>query len=393
MIQQPMININYNHIFQQITESLHHYYRLDVSVKTANGSNLFPEHQTSKFNGVTSYTIRFNPKVKTILSLYNRAMSDGEDIGETINLYTLFHAFLELNDYTNARKYLDAFCKEIDRLNLTHRSSEIQNEANVQILIQIYFLLMHEAFHTIFKHSSTTKSQAFDTTRELLRDIKTELDDQLSHISNKELLAHPKTQTHLSALIPSSLPQQEQKHMEAQLRKELEVHPYSTEYIDRLLNGEDEVLLEEMTCDRQAWLNLLSIFQEEDISAEDILLIHKQIFVVFCAMDFNFNLQSQYRPSCRNKYEYNGSRVVLRHKAFKTLLRQYNPETDRLINSQYLELHQGLEAIYRTSILGILNYENDFALLHQMYKSQSYKADCNLSLRLEKEMAKVADKL
>ncbi len=388
------MNINYSHIFQQIADSLHHYYGLHVNMETANGSNLFPLVKTATSNGVTTYTIRFNPKVITILSLYNRAMSDGEDIGETVNLYMLFHAFLELNGYADARRQLNAFCKELDRLNLTYRTPEAQEDANAQILLQVFYLLLHEAFHTIFKHSPESKAMAIDTTRELLLDMKNELTDQLSLISNEELLAHPKTQKHLSALIPPSLSQHERKEMEIQLRKELESHPYSAEYIDSLLNGEDEVLLEEMACDRQAWLNFLSTFQEdEDLTPEDVLQLHHWLFVAFCAMNFNSNLQSQYRPSCYGKYEYNGSRVVFRHNAFKTLLRQYNPDAYRLVTTQYLDLNQGLEAIFRTSILGIFKYQNDFALLHQMYQAQSNRIEYDLEVQLENEMAKAIDQL
>ena len=388
------MEFNLNNIFKQITDSLYHYYGLHVTVKTANGSNLFPEHRAVTSNGSTTYTIRFNHKVITILSLYNRAMSNGEDIGETVNLYTLFHAFLELNDYTDAKRQLNAFRRELERLNLTHRTPEMQEEADAQILLQIYYLLLHEAFHTIFNHSPALKAIAIDTTRELLLDLKNEMVDQLSHISNKELLSHPKIQKRLSALIPYSLSQHEREEMEKQLRKELEAHPYSTEYIDSLLNGEDKILLQEIACDRQAWLNLLSMFQNDDVlSPEDVLQLHRAIFVAFCAMNFNFNLQSQYRPACRSKYEYNGNRVVFRHRAFKTLLRHYNPDAYQLVTTQYLDLYQGLETIFRTSILSIFKYQNDFALLYQMHQEQSNKTDYDLYMQIENEMIKVADKL
>lgn len=50
-----------------------------------------------------------SPTVQTIFSLYNLAMGDGVDIGETVCRYALFHAFLELDDYEVARRHLDAF--------------------------------------------------------------------------------------------------------------------------------------------------------------------------------------------------------------------------------------------------------------------------------------------
>lgn len=387
------MNIDYNHIFRQIADSLHHYYGLHVTVKIAYGADLFPKYNAVTTDGNITYIIWFNPKVETILSLYNRAMSDGEDIGEAVNRYMLFNAFLELDDYISAERQLNVFRQELDRLSLTHRTSETQKEAEGQILLQIYYILLHEAFHIIFKHSTESKAMAMATTHELLCDMKDELTDQLSLISNEELLSHPKTKEHLSALIPTSLPQEEREEMEAQLRKEMESHPYSTEYIDLLLHGEDEVLVEEMTCDRQAWLNLVSMIQDDGTTPEDLLELHQWIFVVFCAMDFNHNLQAQYRPSLHVKYEYDGRRVVFRHKAFKTLLRQYHPDTYRLVTTQYLDLNKGLEAIFSTSTLGIIKYQEDFAHLYQIYQEKTNLPDLHRFQQLEKEMAEAADKL
>lgn len=387
------MNIDYSSIFQQITNSLHHYYGIHVTVKIIHGANLFPKYNAVTTDNTTNYIIWFNPKVDTILSLYNRAMSDGEDIGEAVNRYMLFNAFLELDDYINARRQLNAFHQEVNRLNLIHHTPEAHNEAKGQILLQIYYILLHEAFHIIFNHSPELKEMAIATTFELLNDMKIEIIDQLSLVSNEELLSHPKTKEHLSALIPPSLPQQEREEMEAQLHKELENNPYTTEYIDDLLHGQDEVLLEEMTCDRQAWLNLVSMIQDDGVTSEDILELHQYIFVVFCAMDFNHNLQSQYRPSLYVKYKYDGRRVVFRHKAFKNLLRHYNPDTYRLVTTQYLDLNKGLEAIFRISTLGIIKYQDDFVNLHQMYLSKSNLPDLHQFQQLEKDMAKVADGL
>lgn len=387
------MNIDYNHIFQQIANSLHYYYGLHVTMKITHGANLFPKFNAVTTNGTTTYTIWFNPKVETILALYNRAMSNNEDIGEAVNLYMLFNAFLELDDYPSAKRQLNAFRQELNHLNLTHRTPEAQEEAKGQILLQMYYILLHESFHIIFKHSPESKAMAMETTRELLRDMKDELTDQLSLISNEELLSHPKTKEHLSALIPPSLPQQEREIMEAQLRKELELHPYSTEYIDNLLNGDDDVLLEEMSCDRQAWLNFVSMVQDDGATPEDILQFHQWFFVVFCAMNFNHNLQSQYRPSLNVKYKYDGNRVVFRHSAFKTLLRHYNPDTYRLVTTQYLDLNKGLEAIFRTSTLGIFKYQDDFVLLHHIYQAKSNLPDLHQFQQLEKEMAEAANGL
>lgn len=387
------MNIDHNHIFRQIANSLRHYYGIQAVSEISRGADMFPESKAVETGGQTGYAIRFNPKVQTVLSFYNLAMSNGADIGETVCHYALFHAFQELDDYEGARRHLDAFSREVQRLHLDCRTRDQREEMRGQILVQLYFIMLHESFHIIFRHSPESGKMAADTTRELLRDMKNELADQLSHVTNDELLSHPKTQEHLSALIPPTLPQEDREAMMARMWCEMKSHPYSTDYIDQLLTGSDDVLLEELACDRQAWLNFVDMAVADGCSAKDLLQIHLWFFIVFCAMEFNHVLLSQYRPTLHARYSYDGKRVVLRHKAFKTLLRQYNPDVYKLVNHQYLELHKGMEAIFRTATLGIYRYREDFIRLHAIYMDRTVNPvlpDIRQLRQLEAEMEAVA---
>ncbi len=383
-------------MFGQIARSLHHYHGIRAVSEVAHGADMFPESKTVTTDGQVSYAIRFNPKVQTVLSLYNLAMGEGMDVGETVCHYALFHAFLELDDYEGASRHLDAFRQETGRLRINGRTQEQKEEARGQVLVQLYFIMLHESFHIIFRHSPESGMSAAETTRDLLRDMKAELEDQLSLITEDELLSHPKTRQHLDALIPSGLPREEREEMAAKMREEMKSHPYSTDYIDRLTDGSDSVLLEELACDRQAWLNFVDMAVSDGCAAKDLLQFHLWFFIVFCAMDFNHVLQSQYRPAVHARYKYDGRRVVIRHKAFKTLLRQYNPDVYRLIDHQYLELHKGLEAIFRTATLGINRYQEDLArlcILHQERTANPVLPDIRTLHRLEAEMEEVAGAL
>ena len=75
---------------------------------------------------------------------------------------------------------------EVQRLHLDRRSPEQREEARGQVLVQLYFTMLHESFHIIFRHSPESAKMAAETTRELLRDMKDELADQLSLITNDE---------------------------------------------------------------------------------------------------------------------------------------------------------------------------------------------------------------
>ena len=64
-------------------------------------------------------------------------------------------------------------------------------------------------------------------------------------------------------------------------------------------------------------------------------------------------------------------RMVLRHKAFKALLRQYNPEVYKLLKSEYLDLSYELEAIYSSAVTALHRH----AMICHAFTPSTRKAD------------------
>lgn len=383
------MKVDYKTPLQVTVRSLQHYHQIEAQVEETRGTDFFPE---AEFSGDTGTVLRFNPKVQTILALYNHAMSNGCDTGETIVRYILFHAAMETDRYDLARTHLDRFRKEVSRLGLAELLNEAREEAGAQLLIQLYFTLFHESFHIILHHHPDERRTALATTRELLLDIKAEWEDGLSLVSEGELLNHPKTKQHMDALIPKELPESERQEMKEFLWKQLSANRISPEYIDRVLKS-DPILMEEITCDRQAWLNLLPILQGDGATDQDILQIHLWLFVIFNAMDFNKVLQTQFIPSYHGRDNYDSMRVMLRHKAFKALLRQYSPDVYQLLKSEYLDLNDGLEAIYRSSVMALYCYADDLAQLYSEYQRGDTRPDFAQYNRLNEEMTEATQML
>lgn len=376
------MRVDYKTLLQVTARSLRHYHQIETQVEETRGTDFFPEAEIS---GETGYVLRFNPKVQAILALYNLAMSRGCDTGEAVVRYVLFHAALETDRYDLARIHLDGFREEISRLGQAGVSEDAREEAGAQLLIQLYFTLFHESFHIILHHHPDERRTALATTRELLLDIKAEWEDGLSLVSEEELLNHPKTRQRVEAMVLKELPESERQAMMEFLWKQLSANRLSPEYIDKVLQS-DPTLVEEITCDRQAWLNLLPILQGDGATDRDILQIHLWLFIVFNAMDFNKVLQTQFIPSFHERDHYDGMRVVLRHKAFKALLRQYSPEVYRLLKSDYLDLQTGLEAIYRSSIMALHRYAEDLARLYDGYQRGDARPDFAQHKRLNEAM-------
>lgn len=383
------MKVDYKTPLQVTMRSLQHYHQIEAQVEEPRGTDFFPE---AEFSGEIGTVLRFNPKVQTILALYNHAMSKGCDTGEAVVRYVLFHAALEADRYDLAHTHLGGFRKEVSRLGLTELSENAREEADAQLLIQLYFTLFHESFHIILHHHPDERRTALATTRELLLDIKAEWKDGLSLVSEEELLNHPKTKKHIEAMIPKGLPESERQEMKEFLWKQLSANRILPEYIDRVLQS-DPTLVEEITCDRQAWLNLLPILQGDGATDRDILQIHLWVFVIFNAMDFNKVLQTQFIPSYHGRDNYDGMRVVLRHKAFKVLLRQYSPDVYQLLKSDYLDLQSGLEAIYRSSVMALYCYADDLAQLYSEYQRGDTRPDFAQYNRLNEEMTEATQML
>lgn len=116
-------------------------------------------------------------------------------------------------------------------------------------------------------------------------------------------------------------------------------------------------------------------------------------FTVFNAMDFYKRLLSNYVPALYEKYHYDGRKVLLRHKAFKALLRQYSPDVDKIIKKEYVELHKGLEAIYRSSIMAFKNFGQDMAEIYACYRKGFQLPDIKRHTELTRAMEEAADVL
>lgn len=367
------MKIDYHTPLQVIANSLKHYHDLTVKVEETFGMDFFPSNEAVNENGKPIYVLKFNPRVQDILTLYNLALERGYDTGKAIVHYTLFYAFLETDNYKEAHRHLDAFRSEIANMPTVIYGAEERAEDNGQLLIQLFFVLYHEAFHIIFRHNPEARKASLATTRELLKDIKTEWEDLNSMAADEEMMKHPKVKQSIADLVPQALSQEEQNAWKAQIRKNMSKDIFPADYIDEVLNG-DDTLLEEISCDRQAWLNLLPLFKENGATPEDMLHLHLYMFAIFNAMDYNKNLMSELIPAKHEGYQYNGKRVVLRHKAFKALLRQYSPEVDKVITTEYNDLQKGLTSIFRSSIMAFYQYGED---LHEMFlKSEKNAMPC-----------------
>ena len=365
---------------------MRHYHHIIVEPEEVDGTNFFPSIHSDEAANAATCALRYNPKVQAVLALYNLSMQRSVSTGDAIVHYVLFHAFLEVDGYDGASRHLAAFRRQLASVLTPSLSAEEQEEADAQVLLQLYFILFHESFHIILRQDPKTYETAIDTTRKLLLDISAELDDMHATVSSEELFSHPKTRQHIHAMIPDELSDESRCEMESHIRENLSHDYLNSGYIAYVLES-DPTLVEEITCDRQAWLNLVSILQTDGATDSDLLSVHLWTFTVLNAMVFNKVLQNQFFPAQHDRSRYDGYRVLLRHKAFKALLRQYHTEIEKTITTEYLDLHKGLESIFCSSVMALECYADDLQQIYSRHQAGNHLPDFARNRHLENEMS------
>ena len=69
----------------------------------------------------------------------------------------------------------------------------------------------------------------------------------------------------------------------------------------------------------------------------------------------------------------------------------YMLETEQV--AEYLDLNKGLEAIFRSTVIGLQKYESDFRLLYQIDHTDLDRYNENLRNQLEDEMSVIVNLL
>ena len=165
------MKVDYNIPLQVVANSMRHYHHIIVEPEEVNGTDFFPSIHSDEAANAATCALRYNPKVPTVLALYNLSMQRSVSTGDAIVHYILFHAFLEVDDYDGASRHLAAFRRHLADVASPLLSAEEQEEADAQVLLQLYFILFHESFHIILRQAPKTYETAIDTTRQLLLDI------------------------------------------------------------------------------------------------------------------------------------------------------------------------------------------------------------------------------
>ena len=108
-------------------------------------------------------------------------------------------------------------------------------------------------------------------------------------------------------------------------------------------------------------------------------------------MDFNKVLQNQFVPARHDRSHYDCYWVLLRHNAFKALLRQFHAKIENTITTEYLDLHKDFESIFRS--MALERYADDLSQIYSRHQAGNHQPDLARHRRLENKMSEDAKPL
>lgn len=375
---------NFDAIVQLVVKSLNDQHKIDVKFQERYGEEFFPEND-SPIEGCSSYTtINYNRRAEVLLSLYNLALFDGNNTAKAISHYVLFHIFSGLLNYDNAEVHLHAFQQELKKVRSLHMMKEREEMIDTQIL----FTLLHEAYHILFQYDSSLKMQAFETEKSRMQDIQTELSEALNLITFKELISHPKIVARTKSLIPSSLNPKTQQDMQAEMLRALFENFITPEDYNPIISGENFHFLEELTCDRMAWLYIIELLKTSKSQHEEICKTHLWLYVTLNAMQFDWVLNTMYSKQKHSRI-YKPKEFVIRQKSFKTLSRHYLSDIyEESFAKQYLLIADHLDNVFKESVAYIMDNQEEFSKLYSsettsfnQMKHKNLKQEMNITVQ------------
>ena len=372
-------------IFEKIRKTLSTFNNLELSFRQLKGVQLFPSFDVieSLNTGSISYEIRYNPRIDYVLKLYNLALFNNLDISNALYHYILFNAYIECDDYVNAENQLNHVIDakvELDKLNVSITSDEEECDT----FIQKYFMLLHEAVHCVLIHESNNRNIYIDDTIRYLKDV-SDFESALE-ITNDDIINHPSFKKHIEAIIPKEFPE-ELKNKYENYYTETVISKQDELFIGYLINNEH--FLEEVTCDRLAWINMMNLCKPEETELSELIEIHKRIIAALYIMSFNESTIQSITPGSREKYIYPSHFINIRHKALKRLL-EFRLLKNNLSKSPYKSVDQRIEMIFRGFIRN-MGIHNDVSILSQ-YDTTSTKRNRAIYSRLNSTMEELLSK-
>lgn len=154
-------DINY---YKGMTAKLNEVLHLDIRLRPATASVVLPQVELG------GQIIRLNPKLETMILLFDMSLHNQSLSGRTVNRFILYHLLLRKGQYSDAGKMLQLLSQDVSAL-----KQPVGNASSVTtidtLLLQTSFALCHEVSHIYFRCNPAKRTEEVEGVRDIIDDI------------------------------------------------------------------------------------------------------------------------------------------------------------------------------------------------------------------------------
>ena len=353
-----MINL-YNELFAIAQKVFNYEFKDTLLTEEEYGTTLFPHLKSSEDDdGTKRHTLFFNSRVETVLALYNIAVVRNINIGNALAYYILFYECISLDEYDHARAFFTRFSEEVKRLQLKEKMEEMRYETNSFIRYQVLFTLFHEISHEYYRQYGKSHDIATATSKKVLESLR----GPYTKIFTEENFAKAMMRDDVKNFILSQIPEGcSDEEMRRVVEENVTLYHYLADlstYIGQLLNDKDQQFLDEISCDRYAFIIFMRWAKRQRLPQDKTSLLHDILYVAVNAMDNVKVLQTYCNPPRgAREMPYDPRQIVLRQRALITNRLLFQGKKYQEVDEYYKELNTTLEGLMVTALTTMRSHE------------------------------------
>lgn len=267
-------DINY---YKGMTAKLNEVLHLDIQLRPATAFVVLPEAELS------GQVIRFNPKLETMMLLFDLSLQSKTLSSRAVNRFLLYHLHLGKGHYSDAGKMLQLLSQDVSALKQPVGKASSGTTIDT-LLLQTSFALCHEVSHIYFRCNPAKRTEEVEGVRGIIDDITRHFGQGLNMLPRWMRAIWPK-----STLLDID-----------------DAFDYSSDKIN-------DNLCEEIACDILAYNLVMNVMLASGFSREEMTIEGANISMVIDFVETYKQLEDAYLNSRKDIQHHNVRINTLRH--------------------------------------------------------------------------------
>lgn len=317
------------------------------SYKEALDTTLFPHLKKKTRGNEVEYVLYFNNHLDIVLALYDAGIFSGVNTANAIVLYVLFLECIYRDNYDEARFYLDEFKYVMNEVGIKEKTREARIGCSTVLYYQTLFLLLHEYSHIFYQNNEKITQIANQTTFMNLEKLRYDYESIQTEKEMLKAFERVKDKVDWGYVLKDCKTEEERKAAINGILDQFLNNGTMCDFIDDLLKGGNRQYVEELNCDRWAFLQFVKGINAKKLMPNTKMALHKMLYIAFSAMD-NLRLLRTYYTDCPTvSYGSMAASLTLRHRCFLLLDSLYGVKHKRG-EDQYADIDSSLDTILST---------------------------------------------